>query len=65
MRDRYVKSIEIKKIKDIDANNLYGWGVRPFLPCDKIKYDKKKLWSSEATLLALQPNYKKIVKYYQ
>ena len=38
--DRYVKSDESKKILYIDANNLYGWAMREYLPYDEIKIDR-------------------------
>ena len=40
MSDRYVKSIENKKILYIDANNLYGHSMSQYLPYDEIKFDK-------------------------
>ena len=40
MRDRYVKSVENKKILYLDADNLYGWPLSQSLTCDEIKFDK-------------------------
>ena len=40
MGDRYVKSVENKKILYIDANNLYGDSMSQPLPYDEIKFDQ-------------------------
>ena len=39
MGERYVQSDENKKIKCIDANNLYGHSRSQMLPYDEIKID--------------------------
>ena len=41
MGDRYVKSIENKKILYEDANNIYGWDMSEPLTYDEIKFDSK------------------------
>ena len=38
MTDRYVNSNEKKKIKYLDANNLYGSSMSQPLPDDEIKF---------------------------
>ena len=40
MGDRYVKLDENKIILYVDANNLYGWAISEYLPCDEIKFDR-------------------------
>ena len=40
MGDRYVKSDEIKKIKYMDATNLYGHSMSQPLPYDEIEFEK-------------------------
>ena len=39
MGDRYIKSVENKKVLYFDANNLYGHSMSQPLPYDKIKFD--------------------------
>ena len=40
MGDRYVKSVDNKKILYIDANDLYGHSMSEPLPYDETKIDK-------------------------
>ena len=38
--NRYVKSVEKKKILYVDANKLYGWAMSQYLSYDEIKFDR-------------------------
>ena len=38
--DRFVKSDDNKKIKKIDANNLYGWAMIQSSPYDETEFAK-------------------------
>ena len=40
MGDRYVKSVENKKILYFDTNSLYGHSMSQSLPYDEIKFEK-------------------------